>query len=117
MKKNQSFSIKSLKMRGGARLGAGRKKGVPSQKTIELQNAVAESGITPLDTMLEAMRRHYIEGRLDAAAAIAKDAAPYVHPKLAAVEMSGPGGTALIPQPAPVINVQFLSPDGERRAS
>jgi hypothetical protein len=42
--------------------------------------------------MLDAMRRHHKEKRYDEAARIGKDAAPYVHPRLAAVELSGPGG-------------------------
>ena len=41
----------------------------------------------PADVMLKAMRAHYKAGRLDQAASIAKDAAPYFHPRLASVEM------------------------------
>ena len=47
-------------------------------------------GITPLQVMLRAMWSKYDEGDLVAAAALAKDAAPYMHPRLAAVEQSGP---------------------------
>jgi hypothetical protein len=40
--------------------------------------------LTPLDIMLRAMREHFAAGRLEAAVAIAKEAAPYVHGKLSA---------------------------------
>lgn len=76
----------SNNIKGGARPGAGRKKGSPNKKTAEVQQAVAESGITPLDYMLQIMRDPLAEGyrRLDAA----KSAAPYVHAKLSSVEMN-----------------------------
>jgi hypothetical protein len=47
--------------------------------------------------MLEAMRAHYHAAppRLDQAAAIAKDAAPYMHPRLATHEVSGKDGAAV----------------------
>lgn len=51
--------------------------------------AAAAGGITPLDVMLRAMRAHVDAGNLDAAAGIAKDAAPYVHARLAAMQVSG----------------------------
>lgn len=73
--------------KGGARPGAGRKKGSLNRKTTEVANRLIESGgITPLEVMLEAMRDHYENKRLDEAAAIAKDAAPYIHPRLSSVE-------------------------------
>ncbi len=51
------------------------------------QAEVAASGITPLEYMLSIMRNDEADEakRLDAA----KAAAPYVHPRLAAVEHSG----------------------------
>ena len=36
---------------------------------------------TPLDVLLRTMRRHWREGRVDAAVALAKAAAPYLHPR------------------------------------
>ena len=96
-------------MPGGARPGAGRKKGSPNKASIARQRAIAKSGLTPLQFMLRLMRD---EG--DEAASIgekiafhalrfeaAKAAAPYVHPKLSSTEISGPGGAPLAP---PVIN-------------
>lgn len=43
--------------------------------------------------MLRAMREHYAANRLDQAAAIARDAAPYFHARLAAVAHSGSIGS------------------------
>lgn len=79
----------STKTKGGARPGAGRKKGSPNRRTAELQRAVADSGITPLDYLLDVMRNSSDERmRMSAAQA----AAPYVHAKLSSVEVAGPGG-------------------------
>ncbi len=36
--------------------------------------------------MLRAMHQHYSKQEYDAAAAIARDAAPYIHPRLSAVD-------------------------------
>lgn len=72
--------------RGGARKGAGRPKGRCSDKTAARLEAIAASGITPLDYLLNLMRdeKRDLPIRLDAA----KSAAPYVHPKLANIEHS-----------------------------
>lgn len=79
--------------KGGARPGAGRKKGVPNKRTAAVAKAVEESGITPLDYMLDVMRNCDDPAqRLDAA----KAAAPYVHPKLANIEHTGPNGGPVI---------------------
>lgn len=86
--------------RGGARLGAGRKRGSATKRTREIADKAAENGITPLEFMLDVMRKPYPE---DADATVkasydamrfeaAKAAAPYVHPRLAAVEHTGKDG-------------------------
>lgn len=49
----------------------------------------ASEGISPLEVMIGAMREAWEKGDRPAAANFAKDAAPYVHPRLAAVEHSG----------------------------
>lgn len=73
-------------MKGGKRVGAGRPRGAVNKATAQRQAEVAASGITPLEYMLQVMRESEDEAkRLDAA----KAAAPYVHPRLAAVEHSG----------------------------
>jgi hypothetical protein len=72
--------------RGGARPGSGRKPGTANRKTREIADKAAAEGITPLEVMLEVMRDLYAEGEKVAAAAIAKDAAPYIHAKLSQIE-------------------------------
>ena len=52
----------------------------------------AKDGLSPLEVMLRAMREHALADRWDQAAAVAKDAAPYCHPRFAAVEVGGPNG-------------------------
>lgn len=79
----------------GERRG-GRKKGAPNRKTAALQEAAAAAGIMPLDVMLNTMRWHYDAKRYDEAHAAARDAAPYLHPKLAAIEHSGKDGGPLV---------------------
>jgi len=77
---------------GGARPGAGRKPGTPTKrtcKTTEIAEKAAGEGVLPLQVMLEAMRAHYAAGNLDRAAAFAKDAAPYQHPRKSAVVVEG----------------------------
>lgn len=65
----------------------GRQKGAANKATAQRQAEVAASGLTPLDYMLAILRDEALDEskRLDAA----KAAAPYVHPRLAAVEHSG----------------------------
>jgi hypothetical protein len=77
---------------GGARKGAGRKPGALTTKTRAIAEQAMADGILPLEVILHAMRTKFADGDLIAAAALAKDAAPYVHPRLAAIEQSGPGG-------------------------
>lgn len=80
---------------GGARKGAGRKPGSLTTRTRAIAEQAIAEGITPLEVMLGAMRARYEAGDLLAAASLAKDAAPYVHPRLAAIEQSGPDGGAI----------------------
>lgn len=79
--------------RGGARSGAGRPKGATEKRTADRLAAIEASGLTPLEYMLSVMRD---EGatraeRMDAA----KSSAPYVHARLASVELGGPDGGPL----------------------
>lgn len=68
----------------------GRPKGVPNKATAAKAAAIAASGLTPLDFMLQIMRDETKPDGLRAN--MARDAAPYVHPRLAAVEHTGKGG-------------------------
>lgn len=72
--------------RGGRRPGAGRKKGSINKRSQEVLAKAASEGITPLEYLLQVMRSSNDEAkRLDAA----KAAAPYMHPRLNAIEHSG----------------------------
>jgi hypothetical protein len=71
--------------RGGKRKGAGRKKGAATKKTRLIADLATADGITPLEIMLQAMRHHYRANDIALAVAIARDVAPYMHPKLSAV--------------------------------
>lgn len=65
----------------------GRQKGSQNKATAAKAAEVAASGLTPLDYMLQAMRDEEVDPvRRDD---MAKAAAPYVHPKLAAIEHTG----------------------------
>lgn len=78
--------------RGGKRIGAGRKAGAATKRTRAIADKATAEGLTPLEVMLEAMRRHAKDEKWDEAASIAKDAAPYMHAKLASIQHTGRGG-------------------------
>lgn len=82
--------------RGGARVGAGRKAGSATKKTREIADRALAEGISPLEFMLAVMRNDSTHDdprvqvqreamRFEAA----KAAAPYIHPRLQAIEHSG----------------------------
>lgn len=73
--------------RGGKRAGAGRKPGAATAKTREIADKAASEGVTPLEVMLGAMRELWDNGNKLDAASIAKDAAPYMHPRLSNVDL------------------------------
>jgi hypothetical protein len=89
----QEAALKTISgnQRGGIRRGAGRKAGSATVRTREIADKAAAAGITPLEYLLELMRKPYPENadpavlvaydsmKLDAA----KAAAPYIHPRLA----------------------------------
>jgi hypothetical protein len=98
----------SAKQHGGRRSGAGRKRGSSTKKTREIADRAAAEGLTPLEVMLKAMRAIVTKAEdlqqsqaqegdsavaaLDLmvqAAAVAKDAAPYMHPRLQSVTLKG----------------------------
>lgn len=85
--------------RGGARKGAGRKKGSAGAATIrtrEIANQAALEGVTPLEFMLQIMRSpsDHKDARVQMSREAmrfeaAKAAAPFIHPRLQAIEHSG----------------------------
>lgn len=74
-------------MRGGKRQGAGRPKGAQTKRTSEIAKAAAKEGITPLEFMLEMLRKP--DATVEEKRWAAEKAAPYVHPRLNAVNLSG----------------------------
>lgn len=102
-------------MRGGARPGAGRKKGSTNTKTAleraavrEKVEAIKAEGETPLEILLRIMRT-----ATDEAVVIdcAKAAAPYVHPKLSSVEHKGDPDNPL----ETVTRIELTSPETDDR--
>lgn len=91
--------------RGGAREGAGRKPGSKNKRRVQIADKAAAKGITPIEVMLQAMREHHefaleLEGMarltmLAEATDMAVKAAPFVHPRLQAVQHTGSGGGPL----------------------
>ena len=79
---------------GGARKGAGRPKGALTKRSSEIVAQAVLTGMTPLEVMLAAMRHYQELGDYDKAALFAKDAAPYMHPRLAAIEHAGKNDAA-----------------------
>ena len=67
--------------------GSGRKKGVPNKKTAAMIAAVEASGLTPLEVMLQNMRGALAQGNSEFAQSCARDAAPYIHSRLSAMEV------------------------------
>jgi hypothetical protein len=62
----------------------GRQKGSRNRATVEARAAAEATGILPLDYMLQVMRDTTVDPKRRDAMAMA--AAPYLHPKLSAVE-------------------------------
>jgi len=75
--------------RGGHRLGAGRPKGSKQVRSSAhmIREAKASGKLMPLDFLLTSMNDQKLEFKERLSAAIA--AAPYVHPRLASVHVSG----------------------------
>lgn len=76
----------------GTRIG-GRQKGTPNKASAAKSAEIAASGETPLEYMLRVMRDPGREH--DQRDKMAVAAAPYVHPRLAAIEHTGKNGAPL----------------------
>jgi hypothetical protein len=68
----------------------GRSKGTPNKATARREREIAKQGQTPLEYMLRVMRDSRASG--DRRDKMAISAAPYVHPKLASMQHTGPRG-------------------------
>jgi hypothetical protein len=78
-----------MAMSRGAKPGerrGGRVKGVPNKVTLKREKELSEGGIMPVEVMLKTMRALWKKKAHVAACAIAKDAAPYCHPRLTSIE-------------------------------
>src|SRR5262250_2334906 len=71
----------------GRKTGGGSRKGRPNKRTLARKEAIAASGLSPLDYMLAVMRdeNNEMHVRLEAAG----KAAPYVHPRLGTMTVKG----------------------------
>jgi hypothetical protein len=103
MANNQTKS-KESNGRGGARKGSGRPPGSATRRTREIADKAMAEGITPLEFMLNIMRQEPMADIEDPRVLTdimamrfeaAKAAAPYIHPRLAAVEHTGADGGAI----------------------
>ena len=77
--------------KGGARKGAGRKKGGITKATMyrqEMYARAAADGISPLDVMITTMRKAWAANNITEAMQAAVHAAPYMHPKLQATAVT-----------------------------
>lgn len=107
--------------RGGKRPGAGRRKGTVSAQTQAKRALAAKAeaeGVTPLEVMLTTMRALWSEavdeatgkvvslGKAMQANAVAKDAAPFIHPKLSSVEAKVDADVTTRPA-----IIEFVAPD------
>lgn len=99
----------AAKPKGKARgRNGGRKPGAAAARSKSIANAIAEGrryvleggeelpkDATPLDVMLAAMRSAYNRAGPEAAAQYAKEAAPYLHARIAQMELRNPKGETL----------------------
>lgn len=91
--------------KGGARAGAGRPPGAAAGRSKKIANDIAEgrrlveegeAGValpadaTPLDVMMMAMRKAYLKGGSIAAFPYAEKCAPYLHARIAQIELKNP---------------------------
>lgn len=74
---------------GGARPGAGRKPGSLNARTRAIAEKCIAEGKTPLEVLIKAMTEAYDRNDYETACKYAKDAAPYIHPRLANMELTG----------------------------
>lgn len=103
-------------MAGRVKTG-GRKKDTPNKRTTERYKALEAGGPMPLDIMLGAARHLWAKTHqgddvdlsiFERTSSLAKDAAPYVHARLASVQHAGPGGGAI---PIASVDLTNASPE------
>ncbi len=72
-----------------------------------MADRIAGEGVLPLEVMILNMRRFFKAEKWAEAQAVARDAAPYMHPRLASTEHSGPEGGPI----EQTWKVTFVKPD------
>lgn len=100
--------------RGGKREGAGRPAGAATVKTREAADRAAADGITPLEYMLKILRDDKADPKDRMWAA--QTAAPFIHPRLNAVDHSSRDGS-MTPQPGTIIIEAAFDDDSEGEAA
>lgn len=97
---------------------AGRRAGTPNKATQTKEQAVAETGLTPLEILLRIARGQNIDSQdpglpgsvpyeIGVRRDCARDAAPYVHRKMPKeVEVAGKDGAAV-----PILNINLTTGD------
>jgi hypothetical protein len=84
----------------------GRQKGARNRATEEARAAAAATGVLPLDYMLSVMRDHAADSKRRDAMAMA--AAPYLHPRLTAIDAKF---SPTVAQPSPQkLLLEFVLP-------
>jgi hypothetical protein len=86
----------------------GRQKGARNRATDEARAAAAASGVLPLDYMLSVMRDPAADNKRRDAMAMA--AAPYLHPRLTAIDAKLSPANAEQPSERPSLTVEFVLP-------
>jgi hypothetical protein len=87
---------------GNAPRKRGRPPGSLNQRSREIAAKAIESGITPLEIMVGAMREAWDSGDRDKAVQFAEKAAPYMHPRIQSMELTGAdGGPMQVSWPLP----------------
>jgi hypothetical protein len=88
----------------------GRQKGTRNRATEEARAAAELTGVMPLDYMLSVMRDSRADSKRRDAMAMA--AAPYLHPKLTAIDANLSPAAADIPTKKTSVEVRFVVPSG-----
>lgn len=75
---------------GGARTGSGRPKGGGARRNsaFVIRTILADPRGSPAAVLFELMHAHKAAGNMGAAQSCARDLAPYVHPKLASIDVN-----------------------------
>jgi hypothetical protein len=82
---------------GGPRPNSGRPAGSATARTREIANELAAKEETPLHYMLKVLKHYAEQQNWDKVLEAARTAAPYLHPRLQSMELTGEDGKDLIP--------------------